>query len=138
MSNDPRILELLEEILESGRSPEEICGDDLELLPEVRRQLGKLRNIEWQLKDLFPPSGVGSRLQPHQLAKPESELPEIPGYELQAILGRGGMGVVYKALHSKLNRPVAIKMLLTGAYASASDARLRFVHAKARSHRLAS
>jgi len=49
----------------------------------------------------------------------------IPGYEILDELGRGGMGVVYKARQIKANRVVALKMILHQAHA-ALEQKVRF------------
>jgi WD40 repeat protein len=54
-----------------------------------------------------------------------AELPSLAGYEVLERLGHGGMGVVYKARQTKLNRLVALKMIRDGVLAT-PDQRARF------------
>ena len=53
-------------------------------------------------------------------------VPDIPGYAVLEELGRGGMGVVFKATADRLNRIVALKMILAGDLAG-PEAAARFL-----------
>jgi hypothetical protein len=45
----------------------------------------------------------------------------VPGYMIERELGRGAMGVVYKAQHLRLKRLVALKMILSGPHAAPQE-----------------
>jgi serine/threonine-protein kinase len=115
--DDSRIQQLLDELLDSGATPEEVCGSCPELLPEVRTRWQQIRRLRVDLDALFPLSGKSPTRPPEEL----QALPQIPGYEIEDVLGRGGMGIVFRARHLRLNRPVALKMVLAGTCADARE-----------------
>ncbi len=127
MGDHPRVQQLIDEFFDTGCTPEQVCEDCPELLPQVRRRWQQMCAVEAELDALFPAhtpdpsSGEDTRVPWHTGA----ELPRIPGYDVEALLGRGGMGLVYKARHLRLNRVVALKMLIAGAYAGPRE-RARF------------
>src|ERR1700675_4085499 len=95
MTDERRIWELVQEVLDTSKLPEEVCADCPELLWEVQRRWKQARRVDSQLEALFPSSDSG----PPQAAldkRPflvDGQLPAIPGYEVDAVLGHGGMGV---------------------------------------------
>jgi serine/threonine-protein kinase len=119
---------LHEALAESSRfddstPPAEELGRRIEAFP-------CMSGLDRQDGETLSPSAAlpeGATLVPSpRTAAPDGDDVCIPGYEILGELGRGGMAVVYEARHVKLNRVVALKMILAGGYAGPSE-RVRFL-----------
>ena len=122
-SDDDQLYDLLatwDEQRRQGPEPtaELLCPDNEDLRERLQQKIDAQRRLDARL-------GLDeSTRADHTSVVPERQ-PEIPEIEIEEEIGRGGMGVVYRGRQTALDRPVAVKVILGGGCAGASE-RARF------------
>jgi hypothetical protein len=75
MTDDSRIEQLLDELANSHATPEEVCANCPELLPEVRDRWLQMRRLRADLDALFPPPEKTGPYSPEEPAGSRKRCP---------------------------------------------------------------
>ena len=125
---EERLDQIIADYLQKCDEGEAVAPEELiEAYPEFRNELRKFLLDHMQMQGLAGPLAV-----PMMTGRPvPAKLRYFGDYELLEEVARGGMGIVYRARQTTLNRTVAVKMILGGRLASHADERRFQIEAEA-------
>jgi eukaryotic-like serine/threonine-protein kinase len=119
MTDDSMIGQLAEEFTSRVRKGE---------LPDVEEYVNRYPQLAGRIRELFPMlmllEGIGDTRGSAAIpavSSPLSENSAFGSYHIKREIGRGGMGIVYEAVHVLLEKRVALKVLPVGTLAGADQ-----------------
>jgi serine/threonine-protein kinase len=98
MAGDPRVCELLQEMLDAGKTPDEVCRGCPELLGEVRERWKEFRRIDAAFAELLPGLRTAPDVGAVTPVPSGADLPQVPG----SGISRQRQDIMVKALTSIL------------------------------------
>jgi WD40 repeat protein/serine/threonine protein kinase len=125
LHDDPAVLELIraEYHLRQRNDPGVTVAEYEQRFPQFQAVLSGWRpNSD---SGAFAEADTPRDVSRQRITPGPGQWPAVPGHEILDVLGKGGMGIVFRARHLKLNRLVALKMIKAGGYSDDTE-RLRF------------
>ena len=91
------------------RTAELLCGQRADLVVELSRRMSALGSMDRLMTDRRARTRLMDPAEFENISAPDC--PSIPGFRILGEIGRGGMGIVYKAVQLNLDRHVALKLI---------------------------